>query len=189
MVQMPQRRDRSFAAKVGAFNAGYERVKDLDYEILGNLDADLSFDADHFEFLLSKFSEDANLGVAGTVFKEEGYSSERHSFEGHNHVAGQCQMFRKQCWEEIGGFIAKRGWRSRLDGSHDRPDDGLEDRIVPGEVILSLPAPGNRRTQCPLLFVFLRRERLLPRWASGLGTIPSCLPGRETALYHREAWP
>ena len=25
MVQMPQRRDRSFAAKVGAFNAGYER--------------------------------------------------------------------------------------------------------------------------------------------------------------------
>jgi len=104
MVQMPQRRDRSFAAKVGAFNAGYERVKDLDYQILGNLDADLSFDADYVELILSKFNADANLGVAGTVFKEDGYSSERQSFEGHNHVAGGCQMFRKCCFEEIGGF-------------------------------------------------------------------------------------
>src|SRR5947209_7250328 len=35
LVQMPQRRDRSFAAKVTAFNTGYERVKDLPYEIIG----------------------------------------------------------------------------------------------------------------------------------------------------------
>ncbi len=108
LVQMPQRRDRSFAAKVGAFNAGYERLKDLDCEILGNLDADLSFDADYFEFILSKFREDANLGVAGTVFKEDGYSSEQQSFEGHNHVAGGCQMFRRSCFEEIGGFIPNK---------------------------------------------------------------------------------
>ena len=36
MVQMPQRRDRSFAAKVTAFNAGYEKVKGLPYEIIGS---------------------------------------------------------------------------------------------------------------------------------------------------------
>jgi biofilm PGA synthesis N-glycosyltransferase PgaC len=105
LVQRPQRLGRSFASKVQAFNAGYETVKDLEYEILGNLDADLSFDADYCEFILSKFREDANLGVAGTVFKEEGYSSERQSFEGHHHVAGGCQMFRKHCFQEIGGFI------------------------------------------------------------------------------------
>jgi len=105
LVQMPQRRDRSFAAKVQAFNAGYERVKDLEHEIIGNLDADLSFDAGYLEFLLSKFSEDATLGVAGTVFKEEGYSSEQQSFEGHYHVPGGCQLFRKKCFEEVGGFI------------------------------------------------------------------------------------
>jgi poly-beta-1,6-N-acetyl-D-glucosamine synthase len=64
MVQMPQRRDRSFAAKVTAFNAGYERVKGLPYEIIGNLDADISFEKDHFEFLTRKFSEDPTLGVA-----------------------------------------------------------------------------------------------------------------------------
>ena len=108
MVQMPERRDRSFAAKATAFNAGYERVKDLQYEIIGNLDADISFEKDHFEFLAKKFSENPALGVAGTVFREDGYSSERDSFEGHKHVSGQCQLFRRQCWEEIGGYIPHR---------------------------------------------------------------------------------
>jgi biofilm PGA synthesis N-glycosyltransferase PgaC len=108
MVQMPQRRDRSFADKVKAFNAGYDRVIGLKYEIIGNLDADISFEKDHFEFLARKFSEDLALGVAGTVFREEGYSSERDSFEGYKHVSGQCQLFRRQCWEEIGGYIPHR---------------------------------------------------------------------------------
>jgi len=108
LVQMPQRRDRSFAAKVGAFNAGYEKVKDLPFEILGNLDADISFDPDHFEFLARRFQEDPTLGVAGTVFREEGYNSETDSFEGHKHVSGQCQLFRKQCWKDIGGYIPHR---------------------------------------------------------------------------------
>ncbi|MGD0222999.1 MAG: glycosyltransferase family A protein [Terriglobia bacterium] len=108
MVQMPQRRDRSFAAKVGAFNAGYERVTGLQYEIIGNLDADISFEKDHLEFLARKFAEDPTLGVAGTVFREEGYSSATDSFEGRKHVSGQCQLFRRQCWEEIGGYIPHR---------------------------------------------------------------------------------
>jgi glycosyltransferase involved in cell wall biosynthesis len=106
MVRQPRRRERTFAAKVNAFNAGYQRVKSVDHEIVGNLDADLSFDTDYVEFILSKFREDDTLGVAGTVFKEEGYSSDRQSFEGRNHVAGGCQLFRKQCFEEIGGFVA-----------------------------------------------------------------------------------
>lgn len=108
MIQMPQRRDRSFAGKVQAFNAGFERVRDLDFGVIGNLDADLSFDEDYLQFLLNKFSSDPSLGVAGTIFREEGYSSDRDSFEGQNHVAGGCQLFRKQCWEQIGGYIPRR---------------------------------------------------------------------------------
>ena len=41
----------NFAAKVHAFNAGQENLKDIQYEIIGNLDADVWFDDDHFEFL------------------------------------------------------------------------------------------------------------------------------------------
>jgi poly-beta-1,6-N-acetyl-D-glucosamine synthase len=108
LVQMPQRRDRSFAAKVHSFNAGYERVKGLQYDLIGNLDADISFEKDFFAFLVGRFGEDPELGVAGTVFTEEGYSSEKDSFEGQNHVAGQCQLFRRECFEEIGGYIPHR---------------------------------------------------------------------------------
>jgi len=104
MIQRPQRRERTFAAKVHAFRIGYERVRDLPFAVIGNLDGDISFDPDHFEFLLRQFATDPALGVAGTVFKEENYSSETDSFEGSTHVAGQCQLFRRQCWEEIGGY-------------------------------------------------------------------------------------
>jgi len=108
MLEMPQRRDRSFAAKVYAFNAGYQRVKDLNYDVIGNLDADVSLPQDYFEFLMDKFETHGTLGVAGTVFKEDGYSSETDSFEGQNHVAGGCQLFRRRCFDEIGGYIANR---------------------------------------------------------------------------------
>jgi poly-beta-1,6-N-acetyl-D-glucosamine synthase len=106
LVEIPQRKDRSFAKKVHSFNAGFERVKELPYTILGNVDADISFDKDHFEFLLGKFHSDPALGVAGTIFKEEGgYSSEKDSFEGQVHVSGQCQLFRRACFSEIGGYV------------------------------------------------------------------------------------
>ena len=105
LVRLPQHADRSFAGKVHAFNAGSERIKTLEFEVIGNLDADLSFDPDYLEFLMRKFSEDPRLGVAGTPFVENGYDSARDSFEGENHVAGGCQLFRRQCFEEIGGYI------------------------------------------------------------------------------------
>jgi glycosyltransferase involved in cell wall biosynthesis len=108
LVRMPKHRDRSFAAKVGAFNAGLDRVRGLGYEVVGNLDADITFEEDYCEFLVRKFADDLDLGVAGTVFREEGYSSESDSFEGQNHVAGGCQMFRRECFETIGGYIPNR---------------------------------------------------------------------------------
>jgi hypothetical protein len=109
LVNRPVRKERHFAAKVEAFNAGLERVKQLPYEIIANLDADVSLDPDHFEFLLSKFSQDNHLGVAGTVFHEpSGYNSATDSFEGHTYVSGQCQVFRRQCFEEIGGYVPSK---------------------------------------------------------------------------------
>lgn len=105
MVRLPRERERSFAGKANAFNFGWESLEGLEYEIIGNLDADISFDPDHFEFLLRRFQEDPRLGVAGTVFREEGYNSATDSFEGRNHVAGQCQVFRKECLEQVGGYV------------------------------------------------------------------------------------
>jgi glycosyltransferase involved in cell wall biosynthesis len=129
LVRRPQHVDRSFAGKVHAFNAGLERVEPLDFEVIGNLDADLSFNSGYLEFLIRKFSADPKLGVAGTPFTEDGgYDTARDSFEGENYVAGGCQLFRRQCFEEIGGYVANpaggidwiavmsarmKGWRVR----------------------------------------------------------------------------
>jgi len=128
LLNLPARRDRSFAGKVHAFNAAFERVKDLEYEVIGNLDSDVSFEPDYCEFLLTQFQRDLTLGVAGTIFREEGYSSGTDSFEGQNHVAGGCQLFRRRCFQEIGGDVPNKaggidwiavttarmmGWRTR----------------------------------------------------------------------------
>jgi glycosyltransferase involved in cell wall biosynthesis len=108
LVEMPHHRDRSFAAKAHCFNAAYERTKSIDFDVIGNLDADLSFEPDYFEVLMHKFADDPRLGVAGTIFREEGYSSETNSFEGEQHVAGGAQMFRRPCFEAIGGYVPNK---------------------------------------------------------------------------------
>ncbi len=104
LVRRPQRLGRNFAGKVHAFNEGLQRVRSLRFDVIGNLDADLSFGPDYLAFLIGKFGDDPDLGVAGTPFVQDGYDSSTDSFEGENHVAGGCQLFRRQCFEEIGGY-------------------------------------------------------------------------------------
>jgi poly-beta-1,6-N-acetyl-D-glucosamine synthase len=108
-IRMPDHRDRSFAAKVTCFNEGYQSLNNIDYDVIGNLDADISFEHDYFEFLMQKFKENKHLGVAGTPFRENGYSTVTDSFEGERHVAGGCQLFRRECFEQIGGYIPVKG--------------------------------------------------------------------------------
>jgi poly-beta-1,6-N-acetyl-D-glucosamine synthase len=108
LIRMPEHRDRQFAAKVNSFNAGYVGLGRVDYDIIGNLDADISFEPDYFEFLLSKFYEDPSLGVAGTPFVEQGKHYD-YRFTNIEHVSGACQLFRRECFEEIGGYVPIKG--------------------------------------------------------------------------------
>jgi len=104
LVSLPERKERHFAGKADAFNAGYEKVKNLNYEIIGNLDADISFDEDYLAFLLRKFMENPRLGVAGTPFRE-GSKQYDYRFTSTEHVSGACQLFRRKCFESIGGYV------------------------------------------------------------------------------------
>ena len=109
LVRRVQDRDRNFASKAHAVNTGLERVNSLEFDIMGNLDADASFEPHYMEFLMRKFSEDPELGVAGTPFTQNGdYDSSKDSFEGENYVAGSCQLFRYRCFQEIGGYVPNR---------------------------------------------------------------------------------
>lgn len=101
------RAERSFAGKAHAVNAALERMGGLPFDIVGNLDADVSFAPDYMEFLLRQFVEMPRLGIAGTPFTQDlGYDSTRDSFEGEDYVAGPFQVFRLECFREIGGYVA-----------------------------------------------------------------------------------
>jgi poly-beta-1,6-N-acetyl-D-glucosamine synthase len=103
LVRMPERTERHFAGKVHAFNAGYATVADLKFDVIGNLDADITMDEGYFAFLLKKFAENPQLGVAGTPFRE-GESQYDYRFTSPEHVSGACQLFRRECFEQIGGY-------------------------------------------------------------------------------------
>ncbi len=103
-LEMPERVERNFAGKAHAFNAGYEKVKKISFDIIGSLDADISFAPGYFAFLLDKFAEIPALGVAGTPFREGGRQY-NYRFSRKEHVSGACQLFRRECFESIGGYI------------------------------------------------------------------------------------
>jgi glycosyltransferase involved in cell wall biosynthesis len=109
LVSMPPRKERNFAGKVLAFNAGYARVKDLDYQVIVSLDADISFEPDYFEFLLGKLASDPLLGLTGTPFQELSGRMYDYRFVSVEHVSGACQVFRRECFEAIGGYVPVKG--------------------------------------------------------------------------------
>ena len=109
LVRMPERAERNFAGKVFAFNAGYDRIKDLDYQVIASLDADTSFDPEYFQFLLTKVANDPLLGLTGTPFQELSGRTYDYRFVSIEHVSGACQVFRRECFEAIGGYVAVKG--------------------------------------------------------------------------------
>lgn len=108
LVRTPERKERHFAGKVMAFRAGYETVQDLNYDVIASLDADITFEADYFAFLLNKLAENPRLGVVGTPFDDAGKVYD-YRFVSIEHVSGACQVFRRQCFEAIGGYIPVKG--------------------------------------------------------------------------------
>jgi biofilm PGA synthesis N-glycosyltransferase PgaC len=105
LIQMPEHRERSFAGKAIAVSTAQGRLGELQYDVIGNLDADVSFAPDYFAFLMDRFAENPKLGVAGTAF-QEGNLRYNYEFVGIEHVSGMCQMFRRECFTAIGGYSA-----------------------------------------------------------------------------------
>ena len=108
LVRRPEHQERHFAAKVQSFNAGLRALPENGYDILGNLDADITFEQDYFAFLLDRFAEDERLGVAGTPVVE-GDVHYDYRFANVEHVSGACQLFRRECFGDIGGYVAVPG--------------------------------------------------------------------------------
>ncbi len=105
LLRLPERKERNFAAKAYAFKAGKARVDGLTYDVLANLDADITFERDYFSYLLVKLAIDPALGVVGTPYVETTGECFDLRFTSPNHVSGACQVFRRECYEAIGGYL------------------------------------------------------------------------------------
>jgi poly-beta-1,6-N-acetyl-D-glucosamine synthase len=108
LLRMPERQERNFAGKVLAFNAGYNRIRHLPYSYLACMDGDITFEPDYFAYLLDRAASDSRLGIVGTAFREEKMSYD-YRFVSIEHVSGPCQFFRRECFEDIGGYVPVRG--------------------------------------------------------------------------------
>jgi glycosyltransferase involved in cell wall biosynthesis len=104
LIDLPVRSERRFDAKVNSFNVGYLNLNTKKVNIIGNVDADISFEKDLMKYLVIKFMEIPRLGVAGIPFIENNNLVYKGKFVDLNHVSGGCQLFRMQCYNEIGGF-------------------------------------------------------------------------------------
>jgi hypothetical protein len=109
LLRMPEHRDRQFAAKVHCLKTAYQSIESLQFDVIGSLDADITFDGDYMAFLLNRLASDPALGVVGTRFIENLRQVYDYKLMNANHVSGGCQVFRRTCFEAIGGYLPLRG--------------------------------------------------------------------------------
>lgn len=101
-----QERDRNFASKVFAIREGYRRLQDSNYGYIGHLDADISFDKEYYDNILKKFEQKPTLGISGgLIFENYNGKFESRPLNTVRSVAGGIQLFRRECYEQIGGLL------------------------------------------------------------------------------------
>jgi glycosyltransferase involved in cell wall biosynthesis len=97
--------ERNTAAKVNAISKGLSMLGETDYAYIGNLDADVSFGERYFETLIERFESDATLGVVGgRIVQLDARGRKREAPSSIESVAGAVQLFRRECFEGIGGY-------------------------------------------------------------------------------------
>lgn len=104
LISVKRSNERHFGNKVRAFNRGLSEAELVDYQFLGNIDADISLKNDHFEKLLREFAAEPQLGIAGGMvssFVGDRFISQNVALDS---VAGAVQLFRRECFEQIGGY-------------------------------------------------------------------------------------
>jgi glycosyltransferase involved in cell wall biosynthesis len=104
LVRKTRDADRNFARKVAAFNHGLARLDGLPYDYIGNIDADMSFGPDYFERIMAKFDEDAAIGISGGIVHTKFVDEFKTYDTTLDSVGGKVQLFRRQCFEDIGGY-------------------------------------------------------------------------------------
>lgn len=105
LITQPPGGGRSFGSKANAVNLGYGQARSIPHDFVAVLDADVSFNSTYYENIMKRFEEDSRLGIAGGILldKIDGRFV-RQTISLDWSVSGPIQMFRRECFEAIGGY-------------------------------------------------------------------------------------
>ncbi|MDD5546107.1 MAG: glycosyltransferase [Candidatus Omnitrophica bacterium] len=95
---------------VNSFNRGVESLFSQDWEFIVKMDCDISFDADYFEKILNEFRKNSKLGIAsGCTFLLNKRKLIQEKVQD-DHPVGPCKVYKRECFESIGGLRPIYGW-------------------------------------------------------------------------------
>jgi len=115
-VRVVHRADRGSRASgsgvMQAFYDGLTQVNLQNWEFMVKLDGDLAFEPDYFARCLAHFENDPCLGIAGGLVckRFNGRLIPEAPDDPAFHVRGATKIYRRACWEQIGGLVALPGW-------------------------------------------------------------------------------
>ena len=99
------------SAEVLAFQHGLAHVAgEPPCDFIVKLDADLRLPADYFERLLAYMAERPHWGIASGVYCEWRHGQWVDIPMPAYHAAGASKVVRRACFEQIGGFVPRKGW-------------------------------------------------------------------------------
>ena len=111
VVHRPNRGFRkSGGGVVEAFYDGYGTLQCNDWDFVVKLDGDLTFSPDYFERCFKHFAERPRLGIGGGEICHLVDGQLKVEANPRFHVRGATKIYRRACWEAIGGLWAAPGW-------------------------------------------------------------------------------
>ena len=110
-LHRPDRGYRNSAGgEIDAFYFGYKQLPITDWKFIVKLDGDMSFESDYFARCLDYFDADPLLGMGSGVIYNLVNGALELERTPRFHVRGCAKMYRRACWEAIGGMYAFNGW-------------------------------------------------------------------------------
>ena len=113
-IHVVHRSNRGFRKSGGgvieAFYDGYNALHCKDWEFIVKLDGDLTISADYFEKCFEHFQREPRLGIGGGDIYHDLDGTERLEANPKFHVRGATKIYRRSCWEAIGGLWRAPGW-------------------------------------------------------------------------------
>lgn len=104
LIALPPNKERNFSSKVNALNQALKKIEGIDFNFIGNLDADVTLDSNYYEHVFRTFQSNPKLGVAGGIILDCVGDKVYPQNISLNTVAGAIQVFRKECFEKIGHY-------------------------------------------------------------------------------------